>query len=91
VDGNSSIIGRDRHFSLHHRVYSSSGVYWISCAMGTGSSFSGIKRPGREARHSPPSGAEIKNSSYTSTFPTRLLCVVLGLNTESVSMAWCLV
>jgi hypothetical protein len=49
------------------------------------------KRPGREARHSPPSGAEIKNSSYTSTFPTRLLCVVLGLNTESVSMAWCLV
>jgi hypothetical protein len=34
----------------------------------------GVKRPGREANHSPPSSAEIKNAwSYTSTLPNRSL------------------
>ena len=33
----------------------------------------GVKRPGREGDHSPPSVADVKNSwSYTSTPPTRL-------------------
>jgi hypothetical protein len=32
-----------------------------------------VKRPGREAGHSPPSSAEVKNAwSYTSTPPVRL-------------------
>jgi hypothetical protein len=40
----------------------------------------GIKRPGREANHSPPSTAEVKNAwSYTSTPPIRLHDVVLNL------------
>jgi hypothetical protein len=39
----------------------------------------GVKRPGREAGHSPPSSAEVKNEwSYTST-------------PQYVFMAWCLV
>jgi hypothetical protein len=38
----------------------------------------GVKRPGREADHSPPSSAEAKNAwSYTSTLPVRLHGVVL--------------
>jgi hypothetical protein len=39
----------------------------------------GIKRPLREADHSPPSSAEVKNAwSYTSTTPVRLHGVVLS-------------
>jgi hypothetical protein len=38
--------------------------------MGTGGSFSGVKRPGREADHSPPTSVEVKkiwNYTYTSS------------------------
>ena len=36
-------------------------------------SFSGVKRPGREADHSPPSSAEVKNEwSYASILPVCL-------------------
>jgi len=39
----------------------------------------GVKRPGRESDHSPPSGAEVTNAwSYTSTSPIRLHGVVLS-------------
>jgi hypothetical protein len=39
----------------------------------------GVKRPGREVEHSPPSRAEVKNAwSYTSTLPVRLHGVVLS-------------
>jgi hypothetical protein len=39
----------------------------------------GKKRPGREADHSPPSSAEVKNAwSYTSTPPIHLDGVVLS-------------
>jgi hypothetical protein len=39
----------------------------------------GVKRPGSEADHSPPSSAEVKNAwSYTSTPPIRLHGVVLN-------------
>jgi hypothetical protein len=38
--------------------------------MGTGSSFPGVKRPGRETDHSPPTSAEVKKMwIYTSTPP----------------------
>jgi len=43
--------------------------------MGTKGSFTGIKRPGREADHSPPSSGDVTVWSYTSTPP----------------MTWCLV
>jgi len=39
----------------------------------------GIKRPGREGNHSPPSSADVKNAwSYTSTPPTRLHGMLLS-------------
>jgi len=39
----------------------------------------GVKRPGREADHSPPSSTEVKNAwSYTSTPPIHLNGVVLS-------------
>jgi hypothetical protein len=56
------------NFSLHHRVQKGSGAHqtpiqWVQRAPSLG-----IKRPEREADHSPPSSAEVKNAwSYTST------------------------
>jgi hypothetical protein len=42
----------------------------------------GVKRPGREADHSPPSSDEVKNAwSYTSTPTIRLHGVVLSKST----------
>jgi hypothetical protein len=65
-------------FSLHHRVQNGSGAHPASYPMGTRGSFPGVKRPGREADHSPPS-AEVKNAwSYTATPPVGLHGVVLS-------------
>jgi hypothetical protein len=59
---------RAGNFSLHHCVQNGSGAHPVSYPMGTGGSFLGVKRPGREADHSPSSSAEVKNAwSYTST------------------------
>jgi hypothetical protein len=42
-------------------VQSGSGAHPASCTMGAGGSFPGGKaRPGRDADHSPPSSAEVK-------------------------------
>jgi hypothetical protein len=44
----------------------------------TGALSPGVKRPEREADHSPPTGAEVKNTwSHTSTLPIFLLGVVI--------------
>jgi hypothetical protein len=44
--------------------------YPTSYTMGTGSPFPGVKRPGREADHSPPTSVEVKRMwIYTSTPP----------------------
>jgi hypothetical protein len=65
------------NFSLHHRVQNGSGAHPASYPMGTRGSFLGVKRPRREADHSPPSSAEVKNAwSYTST-------------PQYAFMAWC--
>jgi hypothetical protein len=49
-------------------------IQWVPGALSLG-----VKRPGREADHSPPSSAEVKNAwSYTSTPPIRLYGVVLN-------------
>jgi hypothetical protein len=61
------------NFSPHHRVQNGSGAHPSSYPMGTSGSFLEVKRPGREADHSPPSRHEIKNArSYKSPPPTRL-------------------
>jgi hypothetical protein len=48
------------NFSLHHRVQNGSRAHPASYPMGTRGSFPGVQRPGREADHSPPSSAEVK-------------------------------
>jgi hypothetical protein len=48
------------NFFPRHRVQTGSGPHPASCPMGIRGSFPGIKRPGRDADHSPPSSAEVK-------------------------------
>jgi hypothetical protein len=56
------------NFSLHHRVQNGSGAQPASCPMDTRGSFPGVRRPGREADHSPSSSAEVKYAwNYTPT------------------------
>jgi hypothetical protein len=50
------------NFSFHHRVQNGSGAQSPSFSMGTRGSFPEVKRPEREAEHSPPSNAEVKNA-----------------------------
>jgi len=63
---------RTGNFSLS-RVQNGSGAHPTSFPMATGALSLGVKRPGREADHLPPSSAEVKKArSYTSTPPIRL-------------------
>jgi hypothetical protein len=65
--GGSSSPGRVKKFLLRHIVQTGSGVHRTSYKMGTGGSFPGVKRQGREADHSPPTNAEVKKMwNYTS-------------------------
>jgi hypothetical protein len=48
------------NFSLHYRVQAGSGAHQSSYPLGCRGSFLGVKRPGREADHSPPPSAEVK-------------------------------
>jgi hypothetical protein len=57
------------NFSLHHRVQNGFGAHAASCPMGTRGSFPGVKRPAREADHSPPSSAEVKEWVELYTHP----------------------
>jgi hypothetical protein len=57
-------------FSFIHCVQTASGAHPVSYPMAYSL---GVNLPGREADHSPPSSAEVKNAwSYTSTPPLRL-------------------
>jgi hypothetical protein len=53
-------------------VQTGSAAHPTTSTMGTGGPFPGGKeRPGRDADHSPPSSAEVKNDrSYTSSHPS---------------------
>jgi hypothetical protein len=51
-----------KDFSSSLCVQTGSGAHPASCPMGTGGPFPGAQaRPGRDADHSPPSSAEVKN------------------------------
>jgi hypothetical protein len=51
-----------KDFSCNLCVQTGSGTHPPSCTMDTGGPFPGGKaRPGRDADHSPPSNAEVKN------------------------------
>jgi hypothetical protein len=62
-----------RIFTLHV-VQTSSGVHPTSYTMSTGGCCPGVKRPGRDASHSPPTSAEVKKIHS----PIRLHGVVLN-------------
>jgi hypothetical protein len=61
-----------RHFSLLYSIQTDSGAHSASCPVGNGGSFPGVKRPGREADHSPPSSAEVKNGGALPPLPHTL-------------------
>jgi hypothetical protein len=62
LDDRGSIPDRQRIFSFSLCVRTGSGAHPASCTMGTVGPFPGGKgRPGRDADHSPPSSAEVKN------------------------------
>jgi hypothetical protein len=51
-----------KYFSSSFCVQTGSGAHPASCTMGTEGPFSGAKaRTGRDADHSPPSSADVKN------------------------------
>jgi hypothetical protein len=67
-----------RDFSLLHSVQTGSGVHPASYPNGTVGFSPGVKRQGREADHSPPSSAEVKNGGAIPPLPY-------------VYMVWCLI
>jgi hypothetical protein len=62
IDGGSRVRfpAGTGNFSLHHRVQNGTGTHPASYPMGTRGFSLGLKRPGREADHTPPSSAEVK-------------------------------
>jgi hypothetical protein len=71
-------------FSLHHRVQTGSGAHPAAYPIGTEALSLLIKRPGREADHSPSSRAEVKNTwGNTSTLSIRLHGMVLSQTTKA--------
>jgi hypothetical protein len=75
-----------RNSSLHHRVQNGSGftqppIQWVQ-----GSLSLGVKRPGREAGHSPPSSIEVKECMelylHSSNIPSwRVISTKFEVNT----------
>jgi hypothetical protein len=56
-------------FSLLHSIQTDSGAQPASSPMGTGGCFPGGKAAGREADHSPPFSAEVKNGGAIPPLP----------------------
>jgi hypothetical protein len=53
-------IGGAGNFSPHNCARTGSGTHPASYTVGTTGCFLGVKRPGREADHSPPSSVEVQ-------------------------------
>jgi hypothetical protein len=69
---------RAGNLSLLCSVQTEFEVFPASYPIGTGSVSPGLKRPEREADHSPPSDAEIKNGEVILPLPINLHDVVLN-------------
>jgi hypothetical protein len=73
LEGQSSVLGRGKRiFSLLHSVQTGPGAHADSNPMGTGELSPGVKRPRREADHSPPSNVEVKNSGAIPQLPPHI-------------------
>jgi hypothetical protein len=73
--GGSSSPGRVKNFHLYISSRPALGSTPTSYKMGTGGSFPGVKRQGREADHSPPTSAEVKKMWIYSSTPTHVFMV----------------
>jgi hypothetical protein len=73
MDGRGSIPGKTRDFTLLYSVQTGSGAHQASYPMGTG-----VKRSKREADHSSPSSAEVKNGGAIPPSPMWLHGIVLN-------------
>jgi hypothetical protein len=69
LDGRGLIPGREKRFFLLHSVQNGSGAQSASYPMDTGCSFPGGEPTGREADHSPPSSADVKNGGVITSLP----------------------
>jgi hypothetical protein len=67
------------NFFLRHSVQTGSGAHEPPIEWVRGALFPGVKRPAREADHSPPCSAEVKNAWNYTSIP------------QYFFMAWCLV
>jgi hypothetical protein len=68
-----SILGSGkRFFSLRHIIHTGSGAQQASCLICTGDVSLEVKRPEREADHSPPSSAVVNNAWNGPLFFIRL-------------------
>jgi len=79
------VAAKTRDFSLLQNAKTVSGAHTASCSMGTGGSFSGVKRRERDVNQAPPSSAQLKNEwSYTST-PLCAFMACIGKNAPTLS------
>jgi hypothetical protein len=77
-------------FSLHHRVQTGSGAHPASCPMGNSGTFPGVKRQQREADHSPPSSAEVKNALRYTALPQYTLLAWCSVKAEGQLYLTCI-
>jgi hypothetical protein len=74
----SGIDSRRGQETFLHKDQAGSGAHPASYTMGTEAVPPGVKRQGREADHSPPSSAQVKNGGAIPPLPLAF-------------MAWCLI
>jgi hypothetical protein len=58
-----------RDFSVLHSVHTGSGDHPASYRVGAGALYPGVKRPGREADHSPSPSDEVENGGSIPPLP----------------------
>jgi hypothetical protein len=79
------------NFSLHHRVQTGSGANPAFFPMGTRVAFLGVKRPGHEADHSPPTSAKVKNAGAIpplSQYAFKAWCSVKKEHRDGMTEKW---
>jgi hypothetical protein len=69
LDSQGSISGRGKIFVLLQSIQNGFGTQPASYPMEMGALCPGVKQPGHETKHSPPSSAEIKNGEAVSPLP----------------------
>jgi hypothetical protein len=79
LDSRGSIPGIGKKISVPHSVHSGSVAYPSSNTMGTGALSPGVKQPGRDADHSFPSIADVKNGGAIYIYTLSRVSMTRGL------------